>query len=460
MQYFLLLLFFTAVITILTFNLWLKIRNISIPLGILLIYYLSLMGAWCIIYDQTGGDSGLHYQYLFEQMFPVYLDSYYAKMIALYSLFIIVLLLSLTFFIRIPRRFSEASVKRLRLSHITIMMVMVFAGFFSFMIFKDDIFIGLQTGNLTYYVTRNPDNKYFTIGAILNRMCLVPGAIGLAVFFSGPNAKYIVGKSRKLFILVTYLVLMSAMYFYCLILGNKNELFLSLVAGFLFYVVNCPKPKMIFAYLSGVLLMIFIAAVDFFRGIFVSDLTLSLFYQGIVRGLSIPLQSNEMFAAHFSMYGVLSHDIPITYGYSLFAFIVSIIPRIFWQDRPYDIYMYYAQGVNAIEGHGYTVHHATGWYLNFGITGIIIGAILLGWLWAALLNRFYLIKGKRIFWRVFTIIAPWTLVAGLPAFIRAGPEIYKGLIIDSFLVPTFVVAFACTKFKINKTIIQNQSLSN
>ena len=50
-------------------------------------------------------------------------------------------------------------------------------------------------------------------------------------------------------------------------------------------------------------------------------------------------------------------------------------------------YQYYATGVGAREGQGYSIHHATGWYLNFGVAGVVMGAILLGRLWAGLYNN-------------------------------------------------------------------------
>ena len=46
-------------------------------------------------------------------------------------------------------------------------------------------------------------------------------------------------------------------------------------------------------------------------------------------------------------------------------------------------------------------------------------------------------------YRLFAIIAPWVLVAGLPPLIRAGPEGYKGLVIESFLIPLAVLLAAC-----------------
>ncbi len=156
-----------------------------------------------------------------------------------------------------------------------------------------------------------------------------------------------------------------------------------------------------------------------------------------------PFRSNEMFGAHFSMYGALAFNFRYTWGSSLINLILSAVPRVLWPDRPLGIYEYYAEGVGAAPGTGFAIHHATGWYLNFGVPGVIIGALLFGWLWATCCNRLYYRRGYGTFGRVFTAIAPSTLVAGIPGFVRAGPEAYKGLVLVSFLVPTLVLGMAC-----------------
>ena len=73
------------------------------------------------------------------------------------------------------------------------------------------------------------------------------------------------------------------------------------------------------------------------------------------------------------MYGVLAAGVEPRFGYSLYSLVCSVIPRVLWPDRPRDIYLYYSESVGAIQNQGYSLHHATGWYLNFGYPG---------WRWA------------------------------------------------------------------------------
>jgi hypothetical protein len=159
---------------------------------------------------------------------------------------------------------------------------------------------------------------------------------------------------------------------------------------------------------------------------------------------SFVTSSNEAYAAHFSLYGVLASGAEPRFGYSLYSLACSAIPRVLWPDRPTDIYNYYADSVGVIQNQGYSVHHATGWYLNFGYAGLALGAVVMGLVWAYFVNAHQRIRQKSgLAFRLFATIGPWVFVACLPSLIRAGPEGYKGLLIDGLVIPMFTLAFAC-----------------
>jgi hypothetical protein len=190
----------------------------------------------------------------------------------------------------------------------------------------------------------------------------------------------------------------------------------------------------------------FLYAIDFFRGAPLSQLdrVIAERVEDATEVGRFVTSSNESFAAHFSLYGVLAARTEPRFGYSLYSLACSLVPRILWPERPKDIYLYYSESVGAIQNQGYSLHHATGWYLNFGFSGIVIGAIVLGLLWAWCLNAHQTIRRKTgIAFRLFATIAPWVFVAGLPPLIRAGPEGYKGVIIEGVLIPVSILLFAC-----------------
>ena len=95
---------------------------------------------------------------------------------------------------------------------------------------------------------------------------------------------------------------------------------------------------------------------------------------------------------------------------------------------------------------GFSIHHATGWYLNFGLPGLLFGAVLWGWIWGRCFNAYLCAEATRDRggrWRyAFAVMAPWGFVAYIPPLIRAGLEGYKGLVIEGLLVPMLVVSIA------------------
>ena len=100
--------------------------------------------------------------------------------------------------------------------------------------------------------------------------------------------------------------------------------------------------------------------------------------------------------------------------------------------------------MGAIQNQGYSLHHATGWYLNFGYLGVALGAMVMGLVWAYCLNAHRKIAGGPSF-RLFARVAPWLFAACLPPLIRAGPEGYKGFLIEGLLIPLGVLAFSCRR---------------
>jgi len=156
------------------------------------------------------------------------------------------------------------------------------------------------------------------------------------------------------------------------------------------------------------------------------------------------------------LYGALALNVPLTYGESVVSMVASVIPRFVWPDRPPDIYLHYADSISVAEGQGFTIHHATGWYLNFGTLGILVGALLWGWVWATCHANFHRDGLQRSrFWTLWARVLPWMFVASIPMLIRAGFEGYKALLVEAFLLPTVILLLAstdggfCRMFRLN-----------
>lgn len=426
----------TVVIAILAVLLWWKTRAVAFPVGAFFLYYWSLYGGWAIVADGLGRDSGKHYHYLFDRLFVIYLDRAYFTALAYYALFIVLVLLAALWRVRGVRTDSLPG-SRLRLLHSRVLVICAAALGASYLIMSDALSFASSMGISGYLATRQDPTELFTLHQVLNRVAIIPTALGLAVYASGPDARYIVGASLPLFGRA-YTALLLAAFAYCVALGNKNELFFALVAAVLLYLSNARKPRLGLLAGSGTAAFGSIAWIDLMRGKPLSALASGLDLREIASSAyAVALSSNEAFGAHFSLYGVLRYDIPFTYGTSLLSLAASVVPRIAWPSRPGTIYEHYTAHVGAVYGQGYSIHHATGWYLNFGVMGIVIGALLLGSLWAALYNRLGGPSGRpgTLAGALFSTIAFMTFTANLPALIRAGPEAYKGVAVDAFLIP-------------------------
>lgn len=448
MEYYLVLTVSTAIIAVIAVVLWVKTRSVSLPLGIAFMYYWSLYGGWSIVLDRLGGDSGKRYAYLEDKLFPVYLDDYYYWSLILYATFIVVVGTVLIFSVKAVGVSNRTARPVIDVSHFMIISLAATAGVASYLLVRSDMQSAAVLNKSLYSLTRSTEaevGKYLTIHQELNRIALVPAALGFAILLSGPNPLLIAGRG-SLWTGFGYLIVLGGMVWFAFLLGNKNELFLAGVAACLFYQANVNSPKVMATAVVAIAGLSALSLIDLLRGVPLGDLFTAIASLEIpdLEGISqFVASSNEAFGAHFSMYGALAYGISPTYGSSLLSLMASAIPRLLWPSRPEDIYGYYAESVGATPGQGYAIHHATGWYLNFGITGVIIGAILLGWIWARCFNGCVRARAGRSRWYyVLTAVAPWMFAAYIPSLIRAGPEGYKGLIIEGFLMPTLVLTVA------------------
>ena len=442
MEYFTLLGAATVAIAALTAALYRQRRDLGVVVGIAALYYWSLYGAWSIVIDKTGGFSGQHYQYLEHKMFPIALDGFYLLTLALYAGFII--LVELTLLAALSRGRPRA-IPRLVLRHDAILFAGFVAGIASYLVIRDKLSMAWAINTSAYGYTRSQGDQWFTLHQVLNRVAMIPTAIGMATLAAGRRSRFFVNVERR-YTWPAYGLLAAGMCAFTFVLGNKNEGFTALLAGILTYAGSLRRPPW---WKIGLVLAAgawFLAAVDFFRASPISEIGAAVLARGQDAGdvSHFVMTSNEAFAAHFSMYGVLASGTEPKFGYSLYSLACSVIPRVLWPQRPRDIYLYYSESVGTIQNQGYSLHHATGWYLNFGYSGVAVGAVVLGLIWAWCLNAHQRIRRKSgLLYRLFATIAPWVLVAGLPPLIRAGPEGYKGLILESFLIPLSVLLFAC-----------------
>ena len=443
MKYYLVLGITTALLMLVAQRLWARTRNMSFPLGLALLYYWTLSGAWVLVHDRLANTSSAAYHYsgYEEQLFPILLDSSYFETLLLYSLFLILIGGVLLLLVRRPQPDLHNVGQPLVVSHWKLVAIASIAGLLSFAIVRGALGTAMDRDISAYEFTRQEfsQSALFTVHQLLNRIALFAACFGLCIYISGLQGRYVVGIRRRI-VLLQYLAVLGALLYLMSWLGNRNELVFVGIAMILFYMVNAPRPRLLAAVAIFALLIMSISFIYSVRGVSAEDRSQAEDAFDPAGILNFLQTSNEQFAAHFSLYGVLKQDVPLTYGSSLVSLVASLVPKALWPDRPLSIYYYYAEAIKAAPGEGYTIHHAAGWYLNFGVYGVVLGALLLAALWATLFNWFNEPDSSHRFFQSVKVMAVWTFVASLPVLVRAGPEGYKSCLFEAILMPAAILA--------------------
>jgi hypothetical protein len=152
---------------------------------------------------------------------------------------------------------------------------------------------------------------------------------------------------------------------------------------------------------------------------------------------------SESLAAHVSLYGVISHSLPWSWGGSVIYFVQSLIPGLPNEMRVLDSYSLYAGAIGAPTGQGFNIHFAAGSYLNFGATGVIFAALILAVVYSVIRSVAVRRQGsQRVAHGVLMGYA--FFCAFLPVGMRAGPEGMKALLFEGFVLP-FLVAWCLSR---------------
>jgi len=227
MLHYLLLSLYTLIIAYLAWRTWKKTREIAFLIGVALIYYWSLLGAWFIVYDELSGgkgaDFGLHYYYLLELLFPVRADNTYLYACALYAVFIIGLQLTILYFAKPYEKNSAPETKPVHINHLLLIGICVGAALLSFALVWKEILTAAKFSESIYIVTRMQPGRFFTLHQLLNQAAVVSLYIGLIAYISGERSRFISG-SRAKWQLAAYALAVILVEGYLLLLGNKREI--------------------------------------------------------------------------------------------------------------------------------------------------------------------------------------------------------------------------------------------
>jgi hypothetical protein len=445
MEFLLVLIITTVLLIALTGLIWFRSRNPAFVVGVFFLYFWTLHGAWRLVPDLEAGQTGdKRYSYLFDRLFPIALDGDYFLSLILYSAFLLLICLTILVFLPRQNRTDNDLSSPIRVSHVPLLVWGGCCLLGSFLIVRDSLAEALVLGLSGYDVTASGATvtPMFLIHQSLKVLAVMPGAVGTALLASGESGLYV--RSRRSWpAAVGYAVFVAMLLAFGMLLGNKNELLAGLVAGVVFYTVNAPRPRILMLGVWGTVVFAGIALIDFFRTLAISEIVSGFSLDEAAQSVMEIGSSNEAFAAHFSLYGALHFSVPPTWGSSVLSLLASAVPRMFWPARPETIYVYYRDMVGAVESQGFTIHHATGWYLNFGVLGLLFGAVVFGAVWVFLFRNIGSAGPGRSTWTtLFFLVGFSFFTGGIPALVRVGIEGYKAVVLYSLLFPFLMMRIA------------------
>lgn len=412
-----------------------KTSSLILAAPIAVMYYWSIFGAWSWIPMKLNGE----YDFYESIMFTVDIDKYYLESLILYSIFIVVF----TSYVRHVANHSvvdKQTLDKRRASYKDYIDILNDSVLYKLIAFgllvvyvkfsMKDLSIAMSQGVSAYQLSRFHSSL---------------GGLGSMVSFFGDTFLYLTIPlvfSRKRLIKNIFVWGELAIYFSInMLLGNRG----TMLCGLIMAIILCAelyglrktfKPKYI---LIAILVLSGIQMISFVRGMPVIDILSGNYDLNFWEILRSTTQSQEQYASQISMYGVLKNDVAFTYGTSVWFLLSTLIPSFLGLPRPERIYMYYVY--NTIHGKpdiGVTLHHATAWYLNFGYIGIVMGALL----WGFVLKFFFKRRDKYIYFYGATVFS----AVSVQMIRDSGPESYKGCLLLSTIIP-MLIAYYCIKQK-------------
>lgn len=429
-------------------------RNYVLLLPVLAIYYWSMLGGWVVTIDLLSGNAleqvGFHYYAYFNKLFPIRLDDAYVKSLCWFSLFLLTFQAAL---FGVVKRFGV--VTRIKEdAPIFIDHRILIAGAFglaalSYFFIRAQIMEAIDHQESLYLYLSHQSGRFYSLYQITKSGSLFLILFGVSLLLSQCSGRHFTGNYSPA-IAVGYVVAVLVLFIYATLIGSRSDLLFAFLFAIVFYLINARKISVYRVGGQVVGLVLVVAVIEMTRAIPI------LAYLGLSTGPGIPtdevvsrmsffstllnlMASNEMFAGHMSMYGAVYYDVPLTWGGSFNYLLHSMIPRFMIIERPPDSYQHYAAAIHYTGAQGFTINHATGWYVNFGVAGVVVGGALLG----SLVGAGHVLQqracGSSVLRRIFRVLLLLTVCAFFPSLIRTGPEGFKALCFEAVIIPVVLI---------------------
>ncbi len=457
--------------------LFLRTRWWSLPIGLAMVFLWTLAGAWSFIGDAMSGFQwyriGLNYHYLMEKMFPFELNGDYVLSLLAYFLFLAGLFVPMIILLKDGTAQRPAPQRTITIDHRrAIFFGVAMIGLSVIMVMP--IILQAIADDVSFYLAVNDHSgRFASLRSFADQAAAFSIIFGYATYLVADRPGALFRGKKRGWLDLAFPILLAILGIYTALLGDRQIIF----TFFLFSAMYLG----VFTGLRGLrkgIAMIVICVGAIFIGGWIRDFswteiktaqrkerTSDKYYhfrlesiqhipekKGRIAQIGRFFFTNEMFAAHFSMYGVLHRNVPVEPAISLRYLAASLRPSFIDPERPSTSYEHYAMHARLTPGQGYTIHHASAWYINGGWPGIFFGGCLLGVIWASLIR----VSRKSNRWIPDHIppLLPLLFVAFLPGMLRAGPEAYKMLLVEAFALPILLLTIMRVRDRKTDTSLQ------
>jgi hypothetical protein len=434
---------------------WKRCGDVSVPLGSAIIYVWTLLGAWAFIGDDAsafqGYRIGFNYYYLMERMFPFVVDGMYVKSLGWYGIFALGLFGTLR--LLVPGKRGPVLIRPVIGREVMVALGLGALGL-SIVCAWPIMQQAIAEKRSVYTVLHEWTGWRRSAMALCNEAAAMAFVWGSAIHMARNGEWSPLNEKGRFLPAWSYAAGLLLLCIFLTAIGDRHTLFQALVLSVIHLIGSQGRKAWRNVGVLGSACVLALLAGGSLRGLAWTEEGLAqptkddeVFtlpaIQHIPRHTSGLLQrtgekvfSNEFFCAHFSMYGVLSQHIPPAPGISFRYLASSLRPA---SERSRTAYDHYAMEAHLVEGQGYTIHHATAWYLNFGTVGVLLGGLVLGGLWVFMFRMRTMVPFAL---KGFAQVLPWCFVAFLPSLIRNGPEAFKSLLFEGLALPFILVAFS------------------
>lgn len=363
----------------LNYLIWEKTRSIPLLLIQVILYFYTFHIYWIVILHHFNIATGL--EYIMDYPFMASMNEVMFISYVQYMLFALIYLLTILLWVIMPRRqdFEPAP-------YAINCRLLLYGGIFCFLIpvlFWLKELMWVFSSGLSGYAVYKSGADFGVLYPVLRLLFDLSAALLFLALFVAIKFTRGLKKNggRKNLELVLSAIMLVMLYWVLMSFGDKTSLYFGLFFSLSVVLANQRKLN-IKRILPFVVFVVLINTISILRhnpvGLSIIDLVTVSAKHMIFHGEAV---------SGLSQYILLNNNVAFYGGKSALFLLNILLPRFLYPYRLEDPYEYFAFQSDLPSGTGWGIHYATDWYMNFGIVGMLLGAIFLGLFSAYLYNK-------------------------------------------------------------------------